>query len=383
MSAVYPLFQMLGAPLLGKWSDQYGRKRILLLSQLGTFISWLIFLIGLLIPTFNLFTIESHYFGSFIFSLPLVVLFFARAMDGLTGGNISVANAYLADISDDQNRKANFGKLSSSGNLGFIIGPMLAGFLGATILKEILPVFAAVLISLAAVLMIWWRLPETKCTPVENAPDQDDIRKVLGQEQNNCYTTEDKVQHSFFTLIKIKGVLFMLILYFFIFLGFNVFYSAFPIYAQLSLKWSAFELGIFYSFLSIFLILVQTFLLGFISKRSSDGFLVLTGSLILSSSFFLLMYHHFIASYAACFLFSLGTGIMWPAYLSLLSKAVDTNLQGYLQGVATSLGSFASIVGLIVGGILFEIFQSATFALAALMIFIVFILCFKFVLKKD
>ena len=64
-------------------------------------------------------------------------------MDGITGGNVSVANAYLADVSTDKNRSKNFGKMAISSNLGFIVGPALAGILGATIYKEVLPVLAA------------------------------------------------------------------------------------------------------------------------------------------------------------------------------------------------------------------------------------------------
>ena len=70
---------------------------------------------------------------------PLLVLFLSRALDGLSGGNISVANAYLADISDDNNRSANFGKMGMWANFGFILGPAIAGVLGATGAGEVLP----------------------------------------------------------------------------------------------------------------------------------------------------------------------------------------------------------------------------------------------------
>ena len=164
LAAMYPAFQLLGAPILGRWSDIYGRKKVLLISHGGTLLGWIFFLFALFLPVENLFNISSSIFGTFVITLPLLVLFFARSMDGITGGNISVANAYLADISSDENRSKNFGKMAISSNLGFIVGPALAGILGATIYQEILPVLAALVISLIALIVISFVLKESKFT---------------------------------------------------------------------------------------------------------------------------------------------------------------------------------------------------------------------------
>lgn len=105
------------------WSDSYGRKKVLLLCNAGTLIGWIIFLYAFFLPVKNLFSIDSAILGTFVITLPIVVLFFARALDGITGGNISVANAYLADVSTDENRSKNFGKMAIPSNLGFIVAP--------------------------------------------------------------------------------------------------------------------------------------------------------------------------------------------------------------------------------------------------------------------
>jgi MFS family permease len=103
-----------------------------------------IFLVALYLPVENVLSLNSAIVGPMItISLPI-----ARAIDGLTGGNVSVADAYISDISSDENRSKNFGKVAISSNLGFIVGPALAGILGATIYGESLPVLAALLLSL-------------------------------------------------------------------------------------------------------------------------------------------------------------------------------------------------------------------------------------------
>src|ERR671928_592171 len=91
LNATYPAFQLIGAPILGRSSDIYGRKKILLLSHGGTLAGWIIFVIALFLPINSLFSIDPTIIGSFVITLPLGALFLARSIDGLTGGNVSVA----------------------------------------------------------------------------------------------------------------------------------------------------------------------------------------------------------------------------------------------------------------------------------------------------
>src|SRR5918999_3016766 len=180
LAAMYPAFQLVGAPILGRWSDIYGRKKVLLISHGGTVIGWIFFLFALFLPVENLIRISSLFIGTFVISLPLVVLFLARSIDGITGGNISVANAYLADISSDENRSKNFGKMAISSNLGFIVGPALAGILGGTIYGEIIPVLAALILSMVTIFVIMFLLKESKPSSEEEilVPEEGTIRKA-------------------------------------------------------------------------------------------------------------------------------------------------------------------------------------------------------------
>ena len=162
MGATYSAFQLVGAPVLGRWSDTYGRRKVLLLSQLGTLASRIVFLSALFLPVTPIVDVDSTVLGAFALTLPLVVLFFARALDGLTGGNVSVANAYLADVTEESDRKMNFGKMAVAGNLGFILGPALAGLFGATRYGQIVPVAIALVISVVASAVIAFYLPESR-----------------------------------------------------------------------------------------------------------------------------------------------------------------------------------------------------------------------------
>jgi len=376
-SATYPLFQLIGAPVLGRWSDIYGRKKILFLSQSGTFVSWIIFLSALFLPVNELLNIDSALLGRFTLTVPLIVIFIARSLDGLTGGNISVAHAYLSDITEEKDRSSNFGKMSVSSNLGFILGPALAGVLGATVLGEVLPVSAALLISGLAILIINVYLPESKSSIMDKNPDNVSVRKVFGQEHKECYKLKSRQTLKLNDILKLKNIPFILVLYFLIFLGFNIFYTAFPVHAVKHLKWSVTQMGVFFSILSFMMIVVQGPVLSRLSKRISDEWLTISGSIILAINFLILITGDFVLTYVAAVFFAVGNGIMWPSFLSILSRTAGEKYQGTVQGFASSAGSLASIIGLIIGGILYEQLGNMAFLISALVIFLVFIMSFR------
>jgi len=380
LAAIYPAFQLIGAPILGRWSDIYGRKKVLLISHGGTLMGWIFFLFALFLPIDNLFSITSPLIGTIVITLPLLVLFLARSVDGITGGNISVANAYLADISTDEDRSKNFGKMAISSNLGFIVGPALAGILGATIYQEILPVLAALFLSLVTLIVIVFALKESKPQSMvitKQIPENKSIRKVFAQECKECYQAPNPKKLRFKDVFKLKHISFLLVLYFFIFLGFNIFYTSFPIHAVDGLKWSVIELGVFYAVLSGIMVLVQGPVLRKALKIFSEEKLVIMGSIILGTNFILFVSNNDIFIYVAAVLFAIGNGLMWPSFLSILSKTAGNAYQGFIQGVASSFGSLASIVGLIIGGLLYSFIGGYTFLFSAGIIFVVFIMSFK------
>src|ERR1035437_6108633 len=112
IGATYSIFQFLFTPLLGKWSDRIGRRPVLLLSQAGTLLGFLILF-------------AAHYYEASMVGIAL--LFGSRVLDGVTGGNISTASAYVADITTPETRAKGFGVIGAAFGLGFVAGPLLGG----------------------------------------------------------------------------------------------------------------------------------------------------------------------------------------------------------------------------------------------------------------
>jgi MFS transporter, DHA1 family, tetracycline resistance protein len=384
LAATYPAFQLIGSPVLGRWSDIFGRKKVLLLSNVGTSVGWILFLFALSLPSEKSFSIDIYFLGTFVINVPLLVLFLARAIDGITGGNISVANAYLADLSSDRTRSKNFGKMAISSNLGFILGPALAGILGGTIYGAMLPVLAALILSLVTLIVIYFLLRESKPSSQEIlVPEEGTIRKVFSQECREPYSTLSTKKPRLRDVFKLKHISFLLVLYFLIFLGFNIYYAAFPTHAANDLKWSVTQLGVFYAVLSGIMVLVQGSILRKVLKKFSEEKLVVIGSLILGINFILFVSNNIVSVGGAVILFAVGNGLMWPSFMSILSRRAGTKLQGAVQGVAGSFGGLASIIGLSLGGFLYNSIGGATFLISAGVILAIFVMSFRLLKTKE
>jgi MFS transporter, DHA1 family, tetracycline resistance protein len=368
IGATYSLFQLIGAPLLGRWSDRFGRRRILFLSEVGTFASWAIFLVAIALPTLPLARIDSPVLGAFTVTVPLVVLFFARALDGITGGDVSIANAYLADISTDRDRSANFGKMAVAANLGFVFGPALAGLLGTVAMGEVLSVVAALLISALACLIIAFGLPDTSPCVLSADPEHLNVRKLFGNAQKECFTMPAARKLSVAEILALPSMKLLLALYFLVFFAFNLFYVAFPVYAATGIRWSLLEIGVYFAAMGLMMALVQGPVLTRLSARWSERECVLGGSIVLAASFPFIASNSTAMIYIGTALLAAGNGVMWPSLLAILSGTADRNVQGAVQGFASSTGAVASIAGLLLGGALYHWLGSGVFLISAALI---------------
>lgn len=352
VAASYPLFQMIGAPILGKWSDRVGRKKVLFISQAGTLLSWLIFLLAFYMPMTDWIVIENGGENVLKLSAPLLIVFLARSLDGLTGGNISVANAYLSDITEEKERKKSFGKMSASMSLGFIIGPALASFIGLLGYGTVPIILVAATISLFGLFVIKYFLPDV---PLEDDVYQcgaAPIKKVFGTEFKECYDTDKADKKGWSQVLGQKGAKFMVWLYFLIFLAFNLFYATFSMHTSTNLNWSVQQLGTFFTIMSGVMIISQRPLLTYLSNKFSDEQLFGIGSFILVFAFWSFTNPGMVIIFIGGIFFGIGNGLMWPSFLSILSKTGSSKMQGSLQGIANSAGSLAAIIGLLVGGYL-------------------------------
>ncbi len=381
LGSIYPAFQLLGAPLLGRWSDRIGRKRVLLISQIGTLVAWGIFIVALLLPVTPLWRLDNTLTGSFLLSFPLLLLFLARALDGLTGGNVSVANAYLSDISEDHNRKANFGKMASSTSFGFMIGPALASVLAGTIYGELLPIIVAAIISLIAIFVIRTYLPESKEELVKVDLKDFKLGKIFQIEHKECYQMENCPDTGLRSVLRQRNIPILFGIYFLTFLGFSFFYSCFPVYVSQNLGWSSAQLGLFLTISSVIMVFVQGPVLSYLADKVSDARLVIVGAFLIGINFMLLPMGDMISIYAANFALSVGNGLMWPSFLAILSRTGTPKIQGTIQGYASSMGSLASIFGLILGGVLFGLIGPVIFMSASVIMLFIFVLAI--VLSKS
>jgi MFS family permease len=150
-----------------------------------------------------------------------------------------------------------------------------------------------------------------------------------------------------------------------------LFYVSFPIHAAETLNWSIPQLGLFFAVLSGLMAVVQGPVLGRLSDKVKDSTLIVVGGIVLGTNFLLLLSLNTVVVYLAAVFFAVGNGLLWPSFLSFIAETAGERYQGAVQGFASSFGSIASIIGLIVGGLLYASIQTQTFFLSALIIYVV------------
>jgi MFS transporter, DHA1 family, tetracycline resistance protein len=233
---------------------------------------------------------------------------------------------------------------------------------------------------LVTIIVISFLLRESKPIPSSEeilVPEEGTIRKVFSQECRETYSTVNSIKPRFQDVFKLRHISFLLVLYFLIFLGFNIYYAAFPTHAANDLRWSVTQLGIFYAVLSGIMVFVQGPVLRNALKKFSEEKLVIVGSLILGTNFILFVSNNIVSVSGAVVLFAAGNGLMWPSFMSILSRRAGSKLQGAVQGVAGSFGGLASIVGLTLGGFLYNSIGGFTFLVSAGVIMVIFIMSFR------
>ncbi|HEX3762511.1 MAG TPA: MFS transporter [Kofleriaceae bacterium] len=353
--------QLVGSIWLGALSDRIGRKRVLLRSQLGAAAAWLIFLGAMIAPRVELARVDRAVVGAFAITLPLALIALARITDGLFDGSISVANAYVADLADEDERKLAYGRLGAASSLGFVVGPAISGLIARAGAGTTVVIGLALALSVVAALLIQLRLPAMPARPaaaIEVArAGGDRVHKLLG---GGCPEAVRHPRGRVREVLAIPGLRPMIALYFLIYVAFSVYVAALPVHA-VAIGCTATSLAALYVVLALALAATERFALPRIARRFATPAIAAGGCALLIVAYLLVSRSSEAALFAGAVLYGVGNGLMWPSYLVMLSRSGRAESQGSIQGVGSSAGSLASILGTLAGGALYVAIGAATF----------------------
>ncbi len=315
--AIYPFMQFLATPILGQLSDRYGRKPVLAFSIFGTAVGYILFAIGILTQ-----------------NLPL--LFFSRALDGITGGNLSVAQAVIADVTPMKDRAKRFALIGAAFGFGFVLGPYLGAKLGSpnvsffglfhspSWFSPATPFWFTAGLSFINFLLVVTLLPET----------HKQLRRVK--------VKITKSVHNIVTAMSYPGLRVIFPSVFLFWGGFAFFQTFFQVLLIQKLHFSQNNIGDFFAYVGIWIALVQAVFTPMIAKRLKP-YQVVRFSLIGSG---LTLFMYLMASSASdliwitpIFAFFLGNSI--ANLTALVSISADQNIQGEVLGINASVQSLA------------------------------------------
>ncbi len=346
--ASYPIAQFFGAPILGAWSDRIGRKKIFLLSLAGTFVGYLIFGFGILQG-----------------SLPL--LFLSRMVDGFTGGNLSVAQSAIADLSDQKTKAKNFGLIGMAFGLGFVLGPYIGGKLAdptfVSWFNFSTPFFFAALLCASNITLVVLMFRETLKTSLESEVSVfsgfKNLKKALGMKG----------------LRNVFGVVFLFNF------GFTFFTQFFPVFLIEKFHFTQGNIGDFFAYLGIWVAITQGLIVRPLAKKYPPQKILVISILLLALAFppFLLPSSS-IWLYAIVPFMAIFNGLTQPNVNALVSNMAGRESQGEILGINQSIRSVAQSLPAIISGVIVSINSSFPTIVAAISMFaawIVFIAIYK------
>ena len=322
--ASFSIMQFIFSPILGKLSDKYGRRPILFLSLIGTGIGFLV--LG--------------------FATTMWMVFAGRILDGITGGNISTAQAYIADVTTPENRARGMGMIGAAFGIGFVLGPAIGGILSPYGLA--VPFYFAAGLAFVNATVLYFVLPET-------------VKK--GDEH-----TGEEVSGRFDTLLKYLrdprlGLL--ILIYFLVTVAFSMLTTAFIIYTSYRFGYTARQNGFLFAYVGILGVVIQGGLMGFATKKLGENLLVIIGNVLMALSLFFVPLvgpesGGLIGLLAGIAVFSFGSSFSGTPLVALASKSVSAREQGVAMGVMQSAASLARAIGPALTGILLYAATAAT-----------------------
>ncbi|HJR58616.1 MAG TPA: MFS transporter [Vicinamibacterales bacterium] len=324
--AAFSVSQLIAAPLLGEWSDRWGRRPVLILSLIGTAVSFVMLALA-----------DS-----------LAMLFVARIVDGLSGGNITTARAYIADVTTEENRAKAYGMLGAAFGLGFILGPALGGFFSH--ISYTAPIWVAAFVTLCATLLAWFWLPETLHRGHAASGSAWKALRDLGKRPH---------------LRVLLGVDFIY------WMSFAVYQTTFALFGAYRFGFDAAATGYFLSAFGFLGVIVQGGLVGPIVKRLGERRTLTMGLLLTAFGWGGSALTHSLPVFTLMLVpGAMGIGLCNATLSALISHAAGRGEQGRVQGAAGALESVGRAAGPVWGNSALQHFGegSAYAAAAALLV---------------
>lgn len=345
--ATYPLAQFFGAPILGALSDHYGRKKLLSTSLFGTLVGYLLFATGLL-------------------TQQLWLLYFSRALDGFTGGNIGVANSAIADISTEENRTKNFGLIGMAFGLGFIFGPYVGGILAD---PSVLPWFGpatpfwfAALLSLCGLTLLTFLFKETLKTKSHQP-----IHLLMGFRH---------IAKAF----QMHNLKIMFLVIFLHTLGFCFYTQFMPVFLVQKFNMNSAAIGTLFAFIGIWIALTQGLFLRGVTRFAKPRQILRFSLLGLSALLFLTPNAPTISLlYLTQPFMALAEGLTFPSTTAVVSELSLKEEQGEAMGVTQSLRALGQALPALIAGFLVSISQNLAILTGAAIILLawaIFVICY-------
>lgn len=332
--SAYSFFQFIGSPFLGKLSDSRGRKPILVISQLGTLLSWVIYGIAYFIAYDALEVYQYDFMGKvYFYSLPLIIIAFARIADGLTGGNISVTNAYISDITTLEQKKTIFGTLGGIAGIAFVVGPAIGGVTASFSIGYLGTVITAAAVSFVALLAIMFFLKES--LPSEKRRDYQKhnfIKSFNLVKRVNSLNPKFIVKQVLILKVLMSATMafYIATIVLFIIDLFDFDPQGVGFFLLIAGVFLGFNQAVLYKKIVVKLGEIKTLALGFVLMAL--GFVAITLTDVLW--IYMVLYY----------ILNLGLSLSMPVFNSLISQHADQSKQGEIMGISESIQSISNAI---------------------------------------
>ena len=315
--ASYAFCQLIAGPVLGNLSDRVGRRPVLLISQIGTFFGFILL----------------------AFSRTLFWVFAARVIDGLTAGNLSVAQAYIADVTDAKNRAKSFGLIGIAFGVGFLLGPAVSGFLAGYGYHY--PILFAAFLSACSIAGTYFLLPATPPhEPSQEAKSFELPWKIVGESFGN------------------KNLAPLLWQFFAFIFSFAIFIGGFALFAERRFlvdgqPFGVKEVGYVFAYVGLLAVIIQGGLIGRLVARFGEKKLVRAGFFCMVAGSVLLGFIQTVPLLLVAVTISFfGSSVLRPSLTSRITQRIGKEHQGVVLGVAQSLTSISQIIAPVLSGLL-------------------------------